>query len=233
MFGNIISISDQTIIIENTKGRVETSLIGVHVVFEDKYKVVCEITSMNREVIECIMVGEFVNGNNFYSGVIHKPSSNSVVRIVNKDEVIVLLGNQGIDTPTDMYIGKSLVYDGFNVSAKIDDFFSNHFAIIGNTGSGKSCSVARLFQNLFYRREDIPINSNIVLFDVYGEYHPALDRINQTKFCRCKSITTDVNSGKGEIATLVTLAGLVIVLVMVLNMVSDLFETVKTLFSLY
>lgn len=199
MFGNIISISDQTIIIENTKGRVETSLIGVHVVFEDKYKVVCEITSMNREVIECIMVGEFVNGNNFYSGVIHKPSSNSVVRIVNKDEVIVLLGNQGIDTPTDMYIGKSLVYDGFNVSAKIDDFFSNHFAIIGNTGSGKSCSVARLFQNLFYRREYIPINSNIILFDVYGEYHPALDRINQTKFCRCKSITTDVNSGKGEI----------------------------------
>ena len=199
MFGNIISMSDQTIIIENTKGRVETSLIGVHVVFEDKYKVVCEITSMNREVIECIMVGEFVNGNNFYSGVIHKPSSNSVVRIVNKDEVIVLLGNQGIDTPTDMYIGKSLVYDGFNVSAKIDDFFSNHFAIIGNTGSGKSCSVARIFQNLFYRREYIPINSNIVLFDVYGEYHPALDRINQTKFCRCKSITTDVNSGKGEI----------------------------------
>lgn len=199
MFGNIISMSDQTIIIENTKGKVETSLIGVHVVFEDKYKIVCEITAMNRESIECIMVGEFLANNQFYSGVLHKPSTNSNVRIVSKDEVIALLGNQAIDTPTDMYIGKSLVYDGFNISARIDDFFSNHFAIIGNTGSGKSCSVARIFQNLFYRREYIPINSNIVLFDVYGEYHPALDRINQTKFCRCKSITTDVNSGKGEI----------------------------------
>ncbi len=199
MFGNIISMSDQTIIIENTKGKVETSLIGVHVVFEDKYKIVCEITAMNRESIECIMVGEFLANNEFYSGVLHKPSTNSNVRIVSKDEVIALLGNQAIDTPTDMYIGKSLVYDGFNISARIDDFFSNHFAIIGNTGSGKSCSVARIFQNLFYRREYIPINSNIVLFDVYGEYHPALDRINQTKFCRCKSITTDVNSGKGEI----------------------------------
>ena len=41
------------------------------------------------------------------------------------------------------------------------------------------------------------------------------------------------HSGKSEIATFVTLAGLIIVLVMVLNMVSDLFETVKTLFSLY
>ena len=41
------------------------------------------------------------------------------------------------------------------------------------------------------------------------------------------------HSGKSEIATLVTLAGLVIVLVMVLGMVSELFDTVKTLFSLY
>ncbi len=40
------------------------------------------------------------------------------------------------------------------------------------------------------------------------------------------------HAGKTEIATLATLAGLVIVLVMVLNMVSDLFTTVKTLFNL-
>ncbi len=41
------------------------------------------------------------------------------------------------------------------------------------------------------------------------------------------------HSGKSEIATLVTLASLIIVLVMVLGMISELFETVKTLFSLY
>lgn len=41
------------------------------------------------------------------------------------------------------------------------------------------------------------------------------------------------HQGKSEIATLATLAGLVIALVMVLNMVSDLFDTVKTLFNLY
>lgn len=40
-------------------------------------------------------------------------------------------------------------------------------------------------------------------------------------------------SGKDEIATFVTLAGVVIVLFMVINLISDLFETVKTLFSLY
>lgn len=38
---------------------------------------------------------------------------------------------------------------------------------------------------------------------------------------------------KDEIATLVTLAGLVIVLLMVVNLIADLFETLRTLFALY
>lgn len=41
------------------------------------------------------------------------------------------------------------------------------------------------------------------------------------------------HQGKGDIATLATLAGLVICLVMVLNMVGDLFNTMKTMFNLY
>ncbi len=41
------------------------------------------------------------------------------------------------------------------------------------------------------------------------------------------------HQGKSEIATLATLAGLVISLIMVLNMVSGLFDSLKTLFDLY
>lgn len=40
-------------------------------------------------------------------------------------------------------------------------------------------------------------------------------------------------SDKEEIATLVTLTGLVIVLTMVIGMISELFESIKILFSLY
>ncbi len=39
-------------------------------------------------------------------------------------------------------------------------------------------------------------------------------------------------SGKDEIATLTTLAGVVVVLFMIINMISDLFVTIKQLFSL-
>ena len=38
-------------------------------------------------------------------------------------------------------------------------------------------------------------------------------------------------TGKDEIATLSTLAGLIIVLVMVLTMIGNLFDSIKTLFS--
>jgi DNA helicase HerA-like ATPase len=192
MFGSIISIIDEYIKIENLSKKVESALVGMHLVFEKEHKIVCEITSITREEITCIMIGEFAN-NDFLSGILHRPNYDSKIRLISKEEVVLILGNQKIDTPTDLYIGKSLTYAGYNVSANIDRFFSNHFAIIGNTGSGKSCTVARLFQNLFYRKQYIPNKAHFALFDVYGEYHTALDMINKTKYCRCKYLTTDVS----------------------------------------
>lgn len=40
-------------------------------------------------------------------------------------------------------------------------------------------------------------------------------------------------SDRDDIATLVSLAGLIIVLTLVINMISELFETIKTIFNLY
>ena len=40
-------------------------------------------------------------------------------------------------------------------------------------------------------------------------------------------------SGKDEIATFVTLAGIIVVLFSITDMISELFNTVKTLFSIY
>lgn len=40
-------------------------------------------------------------------------------------------------------------------------------------------------------------------------------------------------SERDDIATLVSLAGLIIVLSLVINMISELFEAIKTIFNLY
>lgn len=193
MFGNIISMFEYTIVIENLIKKVETSILGMHLIFEDKHKVVGEITKITRETIECVIVGEFID-NKFYSGMTHKPSGSATIRLVNKEEVFLLVGSQELDSRQNIYIGKSLIYDGFNVSANIDNFFSNHFAILGNTGSGKSCTVSRIFQNLFYRKVNRPINARIALFDVYGEYKTAFESFNKLGDCRYKTLTTDVTA---------------------------------------
>jgi len=41
------------------------------------------------------------------------------------------------------------------------------------------------------------------------------------------------NIGKEEIATVATLAGVIVVLLMAVNLISELFETIKQLFLIY
>ena len=62
----------------------------------------------------------------------------------------------------------------------LNNFASSHFAIIGGTGSGKSCALSRIIQNIFLKNP-FPYNANIFIFDTYGEYYPSftgLENIN-------------------------------------------------------
>ena len=63
MFGKLLSVHEYEIKIENLSKKVETSLIGVHIVFEDQYKIVGEITRIDVNTIECVLVGEFRQNN--------------------------------------------------------------------------------------------------------------------------------------------------------------------------
>ena len=86
------------------------------------------------------------------------------------------------------------------MSRCINDFFSNHFAIFGSTGSGKSCSVARLFQNLFAKPNSIPYRSSIFIFDAYGEYHTAFNKLSDVvPEISFKYYTTNTEEDKNKI----------------------------------
>lgn len=72
-------------------------------------------------------------------------------------------------------IGKSVVFDGYDVKVRIDDFFGGHTAILGNTGSGKSCTVATILQSLFDKPDEHHARgATFIVFDVNGEYAKAL-----------------------------------------------------------
>jgi DNA helicase HerA-like ATPase len=72
-------------------------------------------------------------------------------------------------------IGRSVVFEHYGVKVRLNDFFGGHSAVLGNTGSGKSCTVASILQALFEKpKEHHARGSTFVVFDVNGEYHAAL-----------------------------------------------------------
>lgn len=175
MFGKIKRINNNEVTIENTSGKAISSLIGCHIIFlEDSRRIVGEVTYIDEVEAKILLVGEIIN-NVFNAGIIKKPSGIAPVRVINKDELELIIGKSEIQKEN-LLLGTSSIYKTFNVSVPLNDIFANHLAIIGNTGSGKSCGVARMLQNLFFINK--PINSHIVLFDAYGEYVETFKNIN-------------------------------------------------------
>lgn len=68
-------------------------------------------------------------------------------------------------------IGKTIL-EGKPVKLPIDNFFASHIAIFGNTGSGKSNTLHKLFLELFKSdfKENIVKKSQFFLIDFNGEY---------------------------------------------------------------
>jgi len=176
MFGNIIFINDTIAHIAIPSGiPVSTNLMNMHIVFEDdNKKIIGEVEDIGKDLIKVRFLGELIE-NNFIGGVIRKPSLSANIRIITKEELAILIGNSR-DSIT---LGVSPLYDNYPITVDINEFFSNHMAIFGNTGSGKSCGVARVLQNVFMSKSFVPYKSNFLVFDSYGEYHNAFCDINK------------------------------------------------------
>ena len=197
MFGKILYIGDNIARVALVEGAVVSDIMNLHVIFEDEKKqILGEVDDISDKEIKISFLGEIVNGK-FVGGVIRKPSLTSKIRPIDSSEMRMIVGESGNDT---MLLGYSPLYDDCPVRIKYNDLFSNHMAIFGNTGSGKSCGVARLLQNVFNNKEYLPFRSNIFLFDAYGEYHNAFRDINKYNVnLNFKYYTTNLHDTEGEI----------------------------------
>lgn len=195
MFGKILKVLDNSVFVQNISNKAETGLIGYHVNFiEGNKNIVGEIINLDEKEIEINLLGEIV-GNTFVSGALRKPSTKSSCRIITKNELEYILGKQNFSNKENVYVGESSIYPGFKVTANLNELFGSHFAVLGNSGSGKSCSVSRILQNIFYYNDEgMPVNSHFVIFDVFGEYRSALEGINNLPNMGFKSYTTEISN---------------------------------------
>lgn len=176
MFDKIVYISDRSANIKLKEGTdVKINLMNLHLIFEDKdKKILGEVDDVDKDLVKARFLGEIVNGN-LLGGVIRKPSLDSTIRVITKEEIPLIVGSE---RPGYMPLGVSPFYNDFPVYMNVNSFFSNHFAIFGNSGSGKSCGVSRIIQNMFHDKNLFPYKANIFMFDSSAEYYSAFRNLN-------------------------------------------------------
>ncbi len=191
MLGKVLTITKNSAIVSVNKETVSgiKDLINLHVVFEDSdKKILGEVDSIEQDTIKVSFLGELTD-NDFIGGLIKKPSLDANVRIINQEELKILTGNED----RSIRLGVSPLYNDFPLNVSIDELFSNHTAIFGNTGSGKTYGICRIIQNIFPNSPIIPYNANIFIFDSYGEYMNAFKDLSKNNpYYSFKVITTNM-----------------------------------------
>ena len=201
MIGKIFSIEENFVYVKlGLDVSNQPNLINVHVVFtENDTKIVGEIVNIDKDICKIAIVGEIIN-NKFIPGINKKPAFRSSVSIIQMNDLELVLGNQKITDNTQTYFGLSNVYKNYRINVGINDFFSNHFSILGNTGAGKSSTTARILQNVFTAGTYVPVNARIFMFDAYGEYVQAFSKLGETSDALCdKVLTTNPNDPNAEL----------------------------------
>lgn len=164
--------------------------------------------SKSKRHIVATMLGT-ITDDEYKDGVYNYPVLDNPVWYIKKDELKIIFDdkeigeNEKIDLEKDYYlpIGKNSSFPDYDVKINPDKFFTKHAAILGNTGSGKSCTIASILQSLFeydYSRVSLENDkeqieteesseskgqtkestknlksSTIIIFDTNGEYKEA------------------------------------------------------------
>lgn len=87
-----------------------------------------------------------------------------------------------------VYLGNSRNLQGYQIHLDIDKLFSIHTAILGNSGSGKSYTIARILQQV----GAMGAKHTTILFDVNGEYAQAFPDAKHIR----PNITKETEEGK-------------------------------------
>ncbi|PWA07547.1 ATP-binding protein [Flavobacterium laiguense] len=126
------------------------------------------------------MIGTIENSGKYIQGVYNYPILDNPVWYVTREDLDNIFDQKEkstIDFDEDYYlpIGTSPSFSDYKIKINPDKFFGKHVAILGNTGSGKSCTFASIIQSLFefeYNGKKLK-NAHIIIFDTNGEYKQA------------------------------------------------------------
>lgn len=122
---------------------------------------------MQVQLLGEIQAGRFVRGVNAY------PIIGDDVWVAVSSDFEKIFGSfdkllSGSSHAQSFALGRFALNPDFEVKVLGSEMFAKHVAVFGNSGSGKSCTTARILQEVMDLHQ-----SQVVLFDMHGEYRAA------------------------------------------------------------
>jgi hypothetical protein len=136
----------------------------------------------SRRLMKATMIGT-IDENRFRQGINLFPVLDSPVLITTRKDLDAIFGksSEGDISPSDepgfcIPIGHSAVFPDYDINVNPDAFFGKHAAIIGSTGSGKSCTIATIIQSIIHQ---VSVKqTRFIILDTNGEYRTAFQKQN-------------------------------------------------------
>ncbi|PKQ76093.1 ATPase [Aeromonas sobria] len=126
--------------------------------------------------IECQAIGTLLEDRTFDRGSLLLPVPTEHAFLVDKNTLDKMFSADG---EHNFPLGKLSMNKSIDLMINGNRFFSKHIAVVGSTGSGKSCTVASMLQNVVgisqhkNKTKGEQNNSHIVIFDIHDEYSAA------------------------------------------------------------
>lgn len=140
----------------------------------------------SRRLVYIGLIGEIAS-DKFRFGVSKMPLIFSEVSIISENNLRTMLEVaddefevcEGKTRATLLSIGKSVIFSDYDVKINIDKFFGFHFAVFGNTGAGKSNTIASIIQEIYKKHNYAAKGSKFVFIDSNGEYEKAFAKLHE------------------------------------------------------
>ena len=192
---------------------VGRTIIGEIIGVEEKPQITNQrfIKPNSSRLLKIDFIGEIVYSK-FYFGVSKLPLIFSEVCIVSQTDLKCMLetDNDEEEIPNTkatraklLNIGSSVVFPDYKVKVNIDKFFGFHFAVFGNTGAGKSNTLAKIIQDIFRKGNYSAKGAKFVVIDSNGEYKKAFSEINSNNNeIKVKNFTTNFQETQDDMIKL-------------------------------
>lgn len=178
----VITVKDLNFLHEDRTYRI--GQVGTYVTIPmDERTLVGFVTGLGRQDIAVVdvepqlimkvqLLGEIKAGR-FVRGVNEYPIVGDDVWVAVQKDFEAIFGSfdqllSGSKHPQSFTLGRFALNRDFEVKVLGSEFFAKHVGVVGNSGSGKSCTTSKILQEVLDLNQ-----AQVVLFDMHGEYRAA------------------------------------------------------------